>query len=189
MNDSTTMEQTLRDLRVASQRLFEAKNEDDVWGVIEILWRLTNSGQLTVDMIRETKIGHTLGSYCKRTCGKCNSPDCDFCDLIAAWKQMVWEITTKKNLNKIEETKESEEVIKKSPSNGSLRSSLKLPSIPEFREHSNSTEDSNSELDNDIIQPYHPSQGKADSRLKSPQPLQRAFDNRGDIRSRNSQRP
>lgn len=153
-------------------------NEDDIWGVIELLWRLTNSGSLTVDLIRDTKIGRSLGGYCKRTCGRCNSPDCDSCELIGVWKQMVWESTTKNTPEATIDTQKVGNNEKRSP----LRSSMhrvgslnfqSLPSIPEFREHTNSTESINSELEHE---------GLSTSRSEPSLSTMR-------YRSRNSQRP
>jgi hypothetical protein len=201
------IDQILRDLRVANERLtkvnirclnpiafikkstplflicflflflLQGMNEEDVWGVAEILWRLTNSGGLNVNLIRETRIGKSLGGYCKRTCGRCNSPDCDYCELIAVWKQMVWESTTSRGDTKISESSETEPnrvVEKRSPPRNSLRLGLKLPSIPEFREHTNSTESINSELDQDFDL-HHSRSEPSLSRIRH--------------RSRNSQRP
>jgi len=36
--------------------MVQARSEDEAWGVAETLWRLTNSGALTLDLLRDTRI-------------------------------------------------------------------------------------------------------------------------------------
>jgi hypothetical protein len=132
----------LRELRVANDRLGKATTLDDAWGVADLLWRLTNDGTLTADMLRETRIGRTVGLFCKRTCGRsCGQAECDFCELIAAWKQMCWNEINRPTLP---DTKRGGGGRR---SSSPLRGMRGLPSIPELRPRTESTESQNSESD------------------------------------------
>ena len=85
-----------RDLQAAANRLSKARDASDAWGVLEVLWRATNSGHLSVDLLQLTHVGRCLGNFCKRNCGRCSLPDCEWCEVIAAWKGLAWsEITSR----------------------------------------------------------------------------------------------
>jgi zona occludens toxin (predicted ATPase) len=44
----------------AAGRLSHARSEDEAWGVLELLWRATNSGRLSVDLLRASNVGRGL---------------------------------------------------------------------------------------------------------------------------------
>ena len=62
--------ESLEVLRAVNERVAAASSVADVWGQGAILWGLTNSSSVTVDMLRQTQIGRTVGQFTKRNCAK-----------------------------------------------------------------------------------------------------------------------
>lgn len=81
------MLESLEVLRSVNERVATANSVADVWGQGAILWGLTNSASVTVDMLRETQIGRTVGQFTKRNCAKCGT--CEWCLLMAKWRKMA----------------------------------------------------------------------------------------------------
>ena len=79
--------ESLEVLRSVNERVATANSVADVWGQGAILWGLTNSDSVTVDMLRETQIGRTVGQFTKRNCAKCGT--CEWCLLMAKWRKMA----------------------------------------------------------------------------------------------------
>jgi len=79
--------ESLEVLRSVNERVATANSVADVWGQGAILWGLTNSASVTVDMLRETQIGRTVGQFTKRNCAKCGT--CEWCLLMAKWRKMA----------------------------------------------------------------------------------------------------
>ena len=160
----TSSREAMRDLRSANDRLARARNLDDAWGLSGLLWRLTESGSVSVDMLRETRIGRTTGIFCKRTCGRCGSSVCDWCTLIAVWKKMAYHEIGRGDRRDGPSDGCNTASNGLSPGrHGNVRSGRHLsgptlvrnafpsmPAIPEIRERTESSESSNSELDRDI---------------------------------------
>jgi hypothetical protein len=162
-------ESIARDLQLAASRLGKARDADDAWGVLELLWRATNSGRLSVDLLRYTHVGRCLGSFCKRTCGRCALPDCEWCEVIAAWKGLAWSEITNRNTQQ-ERGPNAIAELHALPSRGggppagslgrrhrrpaspsslprSTSLALSLQTIPELRERTGSSESSTSEVE------------------------------------------
>lgn len=170
-----------RDLQLAASRLGKARDGDDAWGVLELLWRATNSGRLSVDLLRQTHVGRCLGNFCRRTCGRCALPDCEWCEVIAAWKGLAWSEITNRSQQERDATASAAAASHASPPGGlppvgpsgrrhrrpasphsqprSHALATSLPPIPERRERTGSSESSTSE-----VEPAPPPRRPADPR-------------------------
>lgn len=97
--------ESLEVLRNANVQVSRATTPSEAWGHGAILWGLTNSGSVTVDMLRETQIGRTVGLFCKRTCGRCGS--CEWCLLMSSWRRLTVQSIQRKGLRHVGNGKRS----------------------------------------------------------------------------------
>jgi len=149
-----------RDLQAAANRLSKARDANDAWGVLQVLWRATNSGHLSVDLLQLTHVGRCLGNFCKRNCGRCSLPDCEWCEVIAAWKGLAWSEITSRSQQELPHAASSGQYSSslsssfsssgrrhhrrssapQAMSRTSSRAALSLEPIPELRERTESSE-------------------------------------------------
>lgn len=111
-------------LRLAKDRLSRPSAATDVesqGAILANLLSLTSSVDgITVDMLRDTGMLCTVGTFCKRTCGCCHQ--CSWCKLRHGWRQLA--LREMKARRKAAKHKERQ--TRRIPSVPSL------PSIPEF---------------------------------------------------------